>query len=151
MSHHFLEPMIRNSLSLWWKEPWRMGSPRPLPWPPLLRGSGPWIGHTCQSQMFQEESLLSAAFHVVKIDTLGLRFFPQLLSVLSKCFLQSWVVGHRCHHASVREWGCKERSRASRRDPRLSSVGLLCGSQGPAPSLSLFPQWVSRSLLALWF
>ena len=69
-----------------------MGSPRPPQRPPLLRGSGPWIGHTCQSQMFQEESLLSAAFHVVKIDTLGLRFFPQSLSTLSKLFCKAgWL------------------------------------------------------------
>lgn len=74
-----------------------MGSPRPPQRPPLLRGSGPWIGHTCQSQMFQE-SLLSAAFHVVKIDTFGLRFFPQLLSTLSKFFakLGGWTSLSSC-------------------------------------------------------
>lgn len=48
--------------------------------------------------------------------------------------------GHRCHHASVREWGCQGRSRASRRvRSRLSSVGLLCGSRGPAPHEPLSP------------
>ena len=42
--------------------------------------------------MFQEESLLSAAFHVVKIDTFGLRFFPQSLSALSKFFCKAgWL------------------------------------------------------------
>ena len=42
--------------------------------------------------MFQEESLLSAAFHVVKIDTFGLRFFPQSLSTLSKFFCKAgWL------------------------------------------------------------
>lgn len=52
-----------------------MGAPCPPHGLPA-QGLRALIGHTCQSQMFQEESLLSAAFHVVKIDTFGLRFFP---------------------------------------------------------------------------
>ena len=150
MSHRFLEPMIQNSLSLWWKESWRTGSPRPPQRPPLLRGSGPWIIHTCQSQMFQEESLLSAAFHVVKIDTFGLRFFPQSLSTLSKFFCKAgWL--DISVTVSPSESGAAGGDHMLPTGTLVSSMGLLCGSWGPAPSPGLFPQWVSRSLLALWF
>lgn len=146
-----MEPMIR-------KQPFPVvegglahGEPPPSPMASLPRGSGPWIGHTCQSQMFQEESLfLFSCFS--RGENLILRFggfFTQLLSVLSKCFLQSWVANTLSP--------CFSESGVAREDHVLpagtpaSALWDCCVAPGARPSPEPFPQWVSRSLLALWF